>query len=48
MHLAAEMLSHARAKISAVAFDVGYHSEASFSPAYKKLGVSPAAWRAGR
>jgi AraC-like DNA-binding protein len=49
MHLAAQMLSDARAKISAVAFDVGYHSEASFSRAFKKLvGVSPAAWRAGR
>jgi AraC-like DNA-binding protein len=49
MHLAAQMLTDARAKISAVAFDVGYHSEASFSRAFKKLvGVSPAAWRAGR
>jgi AraC-like DNA-binding protein len=49
MHLAARMLSDASAKVSTVAFDVGYHSEASFSRAFKKLvGVSPAAWRAGR
>jgi len=49
MHLAARMLSEARVKVATVAFDVGYHSEASFSRAFKKLvGVSPAAWRAGR
>ena len=49
MHLAAHMLSDARAKVSTVAYDVGYHSEASFSRAFKKLvGVSPAAWREGR
>jgi AraC-like DNA-binding protein len=46
MHLAAQMLADARTKVSTVAFQVGYHSEAAFSRAFKKLvGVSPAAWR---
>jgi AraC-like DNA-binding protein len=47
MHLAAQLLSAAGAKVAAVAFDVGYQSEAAFSRAFKKLvGSSPAAWRA--
>ncbi len=34
------------AKVSAVAFDVGYESEAAFSRAFKKaVGIPPAAWR---
>jgi AraC-like DNA-binding protein len=49
MHLAAQMLSDAGAKVSTVAFEVGYQSEAAFSRAFKKLvGVSPAVWRAGK
>jgi methylphosphotriester-DNA--protein-cysteine methyltransferase len=49
MHLAAQLLSDAGAKVAAVALDVGYQSEAAFSRAFKKLvGVSPAAWRAGQ
>jgi AraC-like DNA-binding protein len=49
MHLAAQMLTDARAKVATVAFDVGYQSEAAFSRAFKKLvGVSPAIWRAGK
>jgi len=33
-------------KVSAVAMEVGYDSEAAFSRAFKKsVGVSPAAWR---
>ena len=48
MHLAARMLSDARAKVSTVAFEVGYQSEAAFSRAFKKwVGISPAEWRAG-
>ncbi len=48
MHLAARILRDSRAKVSAVAFEVGYQSEAAFSRAFKKMvGVSPAAWRAG-
>lgn len=49
MHLAARLLSDARTKISAVASEIGYGSEAAFSRAFKKLvGVSPAQWRDGR
>ena len=46
LQLAARMLSDGAAKVSAVAQDVGYESEAAFSRAFKKLaGSSPAAWR---
>ena len=46
LQLAAGMLSDGAAKVSAVAQDVGYESEAAFSRAFKKLvGTSPAAWR---
>ncbi len=46
MQLAAGRLSDRSAKVSAVARDVGYESEAAFSRAFKKLtGVGPALWR---
>lgn len=46
MQLASRLLLDASAKVAAVAFDVGYHSEAAFSRAFKEIvGVSPAAWR---
>ena len=46
IQLACRMLSDDRAKVSTVAFDVGYHSEAAFSRAFKALvGMSPAGWR---
>jgi AraC-like DNA-binding protein len=46
MHLAATLLSDNAAKVSAVAREVGYDSEAAFSRAFKKLtGVAPAGWR---
>jgi AraC-like DNA-binding protein len=46
LQLAAGMLADGSAKVSAVALDVGYESEAAFSRAFKKLvGTSPAAWR---
>jgi AraC-like DNA-binding protein len=46
LQLAARMLSDGEAKVSAVALDVGYESEAAFSRAFKKtVGSSPAAWR---
>lgn len=49
MQLASRLLVDGSAKVSAVAFDVGYHSEAAFSRAFKEMvGVSPAAWRAER
>lgn len=49
MQLAARRLSDTPDKIGAIAFDVGYRSEAAFSRGFKKLaGVSPAAWRRGR
>jgi AraC-like DNA-binding protein len=48
MQLAARMLSDGAAKVSAVALDVGYESEAAFSRAFKKMvGTTPAAWRRG-
>ncbi len=47
MQLAAGLLAEGNANVSAVAFEVGYGSEAAFSRAFKKLvGMSPAAWRA--
>ena len=49
MQVAARLLADGDAKVSAVADQVGYDSEAAFSRAFKKLvGVSPAAWRVGR
>jgi AraC-like DNA-binding protein len=49
LQLAAGLLATGRSKVSAVALDVGYDSEAAFSRAFKALvGVSPAAWRQRR
>jgi len=46
MQLAARQLSDGVSKVSAVAAQVGYASEAAFSRAFKKIaGHSPAAWR---
>jgi AraC-like DNA-binding protein len=46
MQLAARLLADGAAKVSAVALDVGYDSEAAFSRAFKKMvGMAPAAWR---
>jgi AraC-like DNA-binding protein len=49
IHLAATLLTSNGAKVSAVARQVGYDSDAAFSRAFKKLtGVAPAAWRQRR
>lgn len=46
MQLAARRLSEGRAKVAAVAQEVGYDSEAAFSRAFKKFsGQSPSGWR---
>jgi AraC-like DNA-binding protein len=46
MQLAARLLADGTAKLSAVASDVGYDSEAAFSRAFKKsVGMPPATWR---
>ena len=46
MQVAARLLADGRAKVSSVALQVGYDSEAAFSRAFKKVaGVPPAAWR---
>jgi AraC-like DNA-binding protein len=46
MQLAARLLSDGAAKVAAVALEVGYDSESSFSRAFKKMvGTSPAGWR---
>ena len=46
LQLAARMLADGSAKVAAVARDVGYESEASFSRAFKRfVGISPALWR---
>ena len=46
MQRAAGLLADGAAKVSAVAREVGYDSEAAFSRAFKKLtGVAPTAWR---
>ena len=46
MQLAGRLLVDSSAKVSAVAFDVGYQSEAAFSRAFKDIvGVSPVTWR---
>jgi AraC-like DNA-binding protein len=49
MQLAATLLAEGTAKISAIAADVGYDSEAAFSRAFKKIvGMAPATWRRRR
>jgi AraC-like DNA-binding protein len=46
MQLAAGLLAEGNSTVAAVAYEVGYGSEAAFSRAFKKLvGVSPAVWR---
>jgi AraC-like DNA-binding protein len=46
MQVAARLLTEGGAKVSAVAVQVGYDSEAAFSRAFKRAtGVPPAAWR---
>lgn len=46
LQLAAQRLAQGRAKVSAVALEVGYESEAAFTRAFKKLtGVAPGAWK---
>ena len=46
MQMAARLLADGPAKVSAVALEVGYESEAAFSRAFKKMvGTSPATWR---
>ena len=46
IQLACRLLSDDAAKVSAVALNVGYRSEAAFSRAFKALvGTSPAGWR---
>jgi len=49
MQLAAARLATSNAKVAAIAEEVGYDSEASFSRAFKRLmGASPGAWRRAR
>jgi AraC-like DNA-binding protein len=49
MQVAARLLAEEGAKVSAVAREVGYDSEAAFSRAFKKItGVPPGVWRARR
>jgi AraC-like DNA-binding protein len=46
LQLACRLLRDDAAKVSAVALEVGYHSEAAFSRAFKEaVGTSPAVWR---
>ena len=46
IHLASTLLADNGAKVSAVARQVGYDSDAAFSRAFKKVtGLAPAAWR---
>ncbi len=46
MQLAARLLAEGTSKVSTVALEVGYDSEAAFSRAFKKAaGVPPARWR---
>jgi AraC-like DNA-binding protein len=46
LQIAARLLAEGEAKVSAVAGEVGYDSEAAFSRAFKKAtGVPPAEWR---
>ncbi len=49
MQLAARLLADGTGKLSAVASDVGYDSEAAFSRAFKKIvGMAPTNWRQRR
>jgi AraC-like DNA-binding protein len=49
MQIAARLLADRATKVSAVAFAVGYESEAAFSRAFKRAtGASPATWRRQR
>jgi AraC-like DNA-binding protein len=49
MLVAARRLAEGVTKVSAVAREVGYESEAAFSRTFKRLtGVAPAAWRSSR
>jgi AraC-like DNA-binding protein len=49
MQVAANLLIQGGGKISAIASDVGYDSEAAFSRAFKKAtGLAPGAWRESR
>ena len=49
MQLAAGLLADQAAKVSTVASEVGYTSEAAFSRAFKKIaGTAPAKWRNSR
>ena len=46
MQLAARLLAEGPGKIGAIAFEVGYQSEAAFSRCFKRVvGISPALWR---
>jgi AraC-like DNA-binding protein len=46
IQIAARLLVDGSAKVTAVAREVGYESEAAFSRAFKRLvGLSPAEWR---
>jgi AraC-like DNA-binding protein len=46
MQIAARLLAEGAGKVSAVALEVGYDSEAAFSRAFKKIaGVPPGMWR---
>lgn len=48
MQLAARRLAEGSQKVGAIAFEMGYRSEAAFSRAFKKItGQSPAQWRRG-
>jgi AraC-like DNA-binding protein len=48
MQLASRLLSDDRTKVSGVALEVGYQSEAAFSRAFKRIvGISPDTWRRG-
>jgi AraC-like DNA-binding protein len=48
MQIAARRSAKPGVRVSTVAFEVGYASEAAFSRAFKKLvGRSPGQWRAG-
>jgi AraC-like DNA-binding protein len=47
MQMAAKRLTDPGVKVAAVAYEVGYESEAAFSRAFKKfVGRSPSQWRA--
>ncbi len=48
MQIASERLGSGTATVAAIAADIGYESEASFSRAFKKMmGVPPSDWRRG-